>query len=476
MSDISLHLGTVEDWAASYDGEPYMALICDPPYHLGKQGFMNKAWDRGGPDAVAFRPETWAALGAHLLPGAFGMAFASSRGWHRLACAIEDAGFIIHPSIFLYLYGSGFPKATRIPDDRFSGHRYGLQCLKPAAEPLICFQKPYQGKPVECITRTGAGSLWVDGGRVAGPSAHDAPATANNIYGGHEETIPSELRPRYTMPSAGRWPANFAICHLPGCKRVGSKRVRPKDGFHGNPRHVEADGYITWAHKPEGYSTTGYTDPDGTEQVDAWECEPGCPVAALDAQAGERRSAGMYPSLSVGTGNGTTYLPTKPQGQLYADTGGPSRFFHVSDWSYEVAEQLDAADPCRYVAKASRGERDAGLVGFPLGEPPASARSKPAEGRQNALGEPRANHHPCCKPIALTRWLATLLLPPAAYAPRRILIPFAGSGSEMIGAALAGWEEIQGVEMNAEYVEIARARLAYWLKRPEQLPLALAGG
>ena len=66
------------------------------------------------------------------------------------------------------------------------------------------------------------------------------------------------------------------------------------------------------------------------------------------------------------------------------------------------------------------------------------------------------------KPIALTTWLAKLLLPPARYAPRRILVPFAGAGSEMIGCVLAGWEEVVGVEMTEKYIPTAEARLAYW--------------
>ena len=73
------------------------------------------------------------------------------------------------------------------------------------------------------------------------------------------------------------------------------------------------------------------------------------------------------------------------------------------------------------------------------------------------------------KPIDLTRWLATLLLPPSEYLPRRILIPFAGSGSECIGAHLAGWEEIVGIEREREYVEIAKARAEHW--QPVQLEL-----
>ena len=77
------------------------------------------------------------------------------------------------------------------------------------------------------------------------------------------------------------------------------------------------------------------------------------------------------------------------------------------------------------------------------------------------------NGHPCCKPISLTHHLATLLLPPAAYAPRRLLIPFGGVGSEAIGALLAGWEEIVLVEMSEEYCAIAVKRLEYWLREAQ---------
>src|SRR6266852_8153659 len=130
-------------WAQTYDGAPFMAMVTDPPYELG---FMQHAWDQHG---VSFRPETWKALAAHLLPGAFVMAFASARGFHRLAVAMEDAGLIMHPAIFGYAYGSGFPKATGIPDERFDGHRYGRQMMKPALEPILLFQKPYAGRPVD---------------------------------------------------------------------------------------------------------------------------------------------------------------------------------------------------------------------------------------------------------------------------------------------------------------------------------------
>jgi DNA modification methylase len=114
------------------------------------------------------------------------------------------------------------------------------------------------------------------------------------------------------------------------------------------------------------------------------------------------------------------------------------------------------------VAKASTSEREAGLEAF---EP-----STVDDGRAKSIDNPyqrgeteRRNTHPTIKPIDLCRYLATLLLPPGLYAPRRLLVPFSGSGSEMIGAGLAGWEECEGIELEAEHIAIARARLAHWV-------------
>ncbi len=72
--------------------------------------------------------------------------------------------------------------------------------------------------------------------------------------------------------------------------------------------------------------------------------------------------------------------------------------------------------------------------------------------------------HPTVKPLSLCRYLATLLLPPGEYAPRRLLVPFAGTGSEMIGGLLAGWDEVVGIEMETEYCTLAEKRIAYWLQ------------
>lgn len=289
-------------------------------------------------------------------------------------------------------------------DGIWAGHRYGLQALKPAAEPIIVFQKPYEGRPVDDITRTGAGALNVDGARIA----TDAPIAAHRgtgrgvaMQGNAEESWPEPYKTGDAGPentqSLGRWPANFALVHHPDCGE---------------------------------------------------QCVEGCPVAALDSQtptsmhARGNKTAKRVPG-SAFFGEADTIEKGDP-----GDSGSAARFFYSGDWQ---AEALEQADPVLYAAKASVSEREAGL------------HLDGSEGRRCT--------HPTVKPIALARWLATLLLPPEQYAPRRILIPFSGVASEMIGAGLAGWEYVQGVELSKEYAELGAIRLEWWMGRGWQIPL-----
>ena len=83
------------------------SIVCDPPYELN---FMGKGWDNSG---IAFNKETWLKCYEVLKPGGYLLAFGGTRTYHRIACAIEDAGFEIRDCI-MYLYGSGFPKSLDI--------------------------------------------------------------------------------------------------------------------------------------------------------------------------------------------------------------------------------------------------------------------------------------------------------------------------------------------------------------------------
>src|SRR4051812_39414013 len=77
------------------------AVVTDPPYGLG---FMGKAWDRGVPGSMF-----WAHALSVTKPGGYLLAFGGTRTFHRLTCAIEDAGWEVHDCL-CWLYGSGFPK------------------------------------------------------------------------------------------------------------------------------------------------------------------------------------------------------------------------------------------------------------------------------------------------------------------------------------------------------------------------------
>ena len=83
------------------------SIVCDPPYELG---FMGKSWDSTG---IANNKEMWAECLRVLKPGGHLLAFSGTRTYHRMACAIEDAGFEVRDMIE-WVYGSGFPKSLNI--------------------------------------------------------------------------------------------------------------------------------------------------------------------------------------------------------------------------------------------------------------------------------------------------------------------------------------------------------------------------
>lgn len=105
--DYKLYQGNMLDMLEVIEPETIDSVICDPPYELN---FMGKGWDNSG---IAFQPSTWQKCYEVLKPGGYLLAFGGSRTFHRIACAIEDAGFEIRDTI-MWLYGSGFPKSMDI--------------------------------------------------------------------------------------------------------------------------------------------------------------------------------------------------------------------------------------------------------------------------------------------------------------------------------------------------------------------------
>jgi len=222
---VTLHCGDCLDVLARMPENSVDSVVTDPPYHLtsivkrfgadgaaeakagatgayqrASAGFMGKQWDGGD---IAFQPATWAAVLRVLKPGGYLLAFASTRGFGRMSVAIEDAGFITHPLI-AWIFGSGFPKATRVKAEGYDGFRYGGQALKPAIEPIFMGQKPFsEPNGTANILLHGTGALNIDGCRVGTEGArNNGRKVDSDIYG---KMGPIE-RVDYGM---GRWPANL---------------------------------------------------------------------------------------------------------------------------------------------------------------------------------------------------------------------------------------------------------------------------
>jgi site-specific DNA-methyltransferase (adenine-specific) len=178
------------------------SIITDPPYELG---FMGKAWDRSG---IAYDPIVWGECLRVLKPGGHLLAFGGSRTYHRLGCAIEDAGFEIRDQI-MWLYGSGFPKSRNL-HGVWEG--WGT-ALKPAHEPIVVARKPLDGTVAANMQAHGTGALNIDGCRVpvdvsAGASQLRTMSRSQREGGnGWGMSTVTGDTPQ-VVRAEGRWPAN----------------------------------------------------------------------------------------------------------------------------------------------------------------------------------------------------------------------------------------------------------------------------
>jgi hypothetical protein len=345
------------------------------------------------------------------------LAFGGSRTYHRLAVAIEDAGFQIRDQI-MWVYGSGFPKSLNISkaidkaagaEREVVGERTGAvnpngyktdgvsqsggafaegifnitapataeakqwdgwgTALKPAHEPIVMARKPLDGTVANNVLTHGVGGINIDGSRV-GDEVLPKQTAGQAQIGTFERTN------MVTPERIGRFPANF---------------------IH-----------------------------DGSQEV--MQLFP-------DSKGMATQRSGS--NIKVYGGNSlfesSTTFPDVRQG--FNDNGSAARFF--------------------YCAKANKTDRNEGLDGF--------AEKRPDERTTTGMGTfdekgvaKQANHHPTVKPTELMRYLVRLVTPPNGT----VLDPFTGSGSTGKAAVLEGFNFV-GVEQSAEYVEIAQARIRH---------------
>lgn len=479
------------------------AVVTDPPYGLA---FMGKRWDYDVPSA-----EVWAEVLRVLKPGGHLLSFGGTRTYHRMVVNIEDAGFEIRDQL-AWLFGSGFPKSLDVSKAIDKRKDWGalqlLQTKVRAARLALGISQSEAARRIGLIgeneTLGGGGFMWFETGqRIPTQEQYQALKAAlalDDQCDAAFEAAEREMLGEREFGDSAIWGSASGVQVLSRAKNAVSRAWegwgtalkpahepivlarKPLDGTvaanvlkHGcgalniddcrigtSRPPTTAKDFAAWR-RAEGRTDRQVANADTDTDKGRWPANVLLDeeaAAVLDAQSGELTSGAAPPSGFVRSSDkhrntyhafaGNREEPTT----LYGDTGGASRFF--------------------YVAKASRSERNAGLEGLPdstarnyAGAPLNRSEHTSSDGVQRTGHRaPRQNTHPTVKPVALMRWLVRLVAPPRGI----VLDPFMGSGSTGVAAVAEGFGFV-GIEREAEYIEIARRRIA---NAPLPLPLEVA--
>lgn len=367
---VVLHQGDSRDVLRGTADNSIDSIVCDPPYALvsiqkrfGKpgsapaqhgtdgayaraaRGFMGKDWDVG---ETAFAETFWAECLRVLKPGGHVVAFGGTRTYHRLVCAIEDAGFEIRDQLG-WVYGSGFPKSHNQ-----SGEWQGWgSALKPAWEPICLARKPLTGTIARNLADWGVGALNIDGCRVQMASG---------------ETV-----------STG-----FAKSKASGVNDVheGWKRPWQEDGeYHAKKINAAIDRTNELGRWPANIVH------DGSDEVVGAFPDAAGQQGKVGPEHGEKKSRGIYGNM----GPRADFAP-----RVEIDTSA-ARFFYCAKASRKDRDEGLAAFGTQVVdVLAGHRSRRMDEVKRPDGAPPAIGK----------------NIHPTVKPTSLMQWLCRLITPP----------------------------------------------------------------
>lgn len=388
--EVRLWQGDCRDLIASLPDASVDSCVTDPPYELG---FMGRSWDRSG---IAYDVDLWRDVLRVLKPGGHLLAFGGSRTWHRLAAAIEDAGFELRDSI-AWLYGSGFPKS--------------MDVSKAVDATLGAKREPHKvpfGK--ETLYRAGGANTrpWMEKAREQGYAEvpGDIPVTPEAAAWQGWGTA---LKPAFEPIVVARKPLDGTVAHNVLTHGVGGLNV---DGCRVGDEVLSAHAHgVSRLGTFEG--AVGNITPERVGRFPPNVILDASQAASLDAQSGVLKS-GLMPPGTPKRGKAPGILGEfKPQpstSAAYGDEGGASRFFPTFHWQ----------------AKATTSER------------------------------PNVNgvQHPTVKPLELMCWLVRLVTPRGGL----VLDPFAGSGTTVEAALMEG-DRVVAAEREAVYIPLIRARV-----------------
>jgi site-specific DNA-methyltransferase (adenine-specific) len=303
---------------------------------------------------------------------------------------------------------------------KYEGYKYSIAPLKQTCETIMVFQKPY--KTGSCLHDT-----------LAYENGDDTCACfAWNIDGGR---VPMSENDKDMLDA--------------------KSSKNPTDNYNGKDHQKYGDFALNIATPPNEqgrYPSQTFCDSGIAER--------------LDEQSGLSKGS-EKPRNRKNTSEFFGIPNIKENANEYSDVGGCSKILHKCD--YENGEM----DLYVYAPKVSKNERNAGCdeleekVGGSLNfrNPSATGRSEdaPSVESMGGLTMPSKNNHPTLKPISLSYRVLKLFKTPN---PQKIVYPFAGVQSEVIGGYKAGFTDFTGCELNAEYVDIGKVRFDHWKDKP----------
>ena len=484
-----LYHGNMLDMLELIEPNSIDSIITDPPYELN---FMNKGWDNSG---IAFQKETWQKCYEVLKPGGYLLAFGGSRTFHRIACAIEDAGFEIRDTI-MWLYGSGFPKSMDISKqiDKRGGNDYSKQFaidLKQARESRNLTIKYCDDKYCNSSTNWSWYEGRKDGCRVPDYNTYleivkDFPELEK-----YRELIKEAEREVIGKGKAGLTKgtiSNFAGTTEFDITIPSTDLAKQWQGW-GTALKPSFEPIIV-ARKPFKGSLVDNVIEYGVGGINIDECRVGDEERTIPIHSEDKKedntmfnlhstiqheriptTQGRFPANTILTYDDTDFeevcggMPETNGGKRHNTTKrieeGTS-YYRDKEFIFNRNEFNDSGSASRYFycAKASKKDRDEGLD---IEESVITdGRTKPIDNAFNRGETLRKNIHPTVKPTELMQYLVRLVSPNGAT----ILDCFNGSGTTGKAVMYENKERNKnykyiGIELTEEYLPISKARIEY---------------
>jgi len=400
------------------------SIVTDPPYELG---FMGRSWDSTG---IAFQKETWELCFKVLKPGGHLLAFSGSRTYHRMAVAIEDAGFEIRDQV-MWLYGSGFPKSMNV--GKALDKKLGNERIKTGEK------KTHSNKGIkqsEQRTAIGAGAFGqeVEEDVTVGTTEWEGWGTA--LKPAHEPLVLAR------KPLSEKSVVDNVLKHRTGGINIDECRVEGNDAKYPDTNPDFRD---------QGRQSK---ENMGINKLSFGQTEN---VKRKKVVRKSRDENGVWTDENSGMKQEENHFAdADPRGRF------PSNIMH--DGSDSIKELFEDKSRYFYCAKTSKAERNQGLDNFPIKNKKGGGGTSnnvwyeddvnSASGKFGSEKAPSKNVHPTVKPIKLMKYLCRLITPKGGT----VLDPFMGSGSTGMAAKEENFDFV-GIEKEEEYFNIASARI-----------------